>query len=296
MDFFTFSSTVHLNHHITINNATTEYDLIKKLSEINTECLNTLNLTITPGHFIKAPVYIILIAYINNLRIKNTLININFTGFNCTTHNYASRINVFNLLKIDFTEQFKRHDTSHSMVPITHLEKNTYHPPEQLKKIFQSNFNMNEGDIDQILFLIGETICNTTMHSKSSDGAYMFIQRYPANRTLEFILVDAGIGVKESLSKNPQYTNIPNIEAVQEILKYEVSSGEGRGHGLYFLSEFIKRNNCELTLISNENNVNIKNGMLQVSQNPHWEGVILKIIFKFDTDISIFDIMKEKYS
>lgn len=282
-------------YNLNISATTSKNWLLTQLNQINNIGNDIkLHFTINNG-FIQNDCYLILVSFFNQLKANGKNIEIEFEGSNCNTHNYASRINFFTHLDVSFIEQFKRHNTSKSLIPITHIKEEVYGIPEGILNIFSNNFKMSDEDVYDFSFIIHEMICNTTIHSKSSSGAYMFMQRYQAKKELEFILIDSGIGIKESLSKNENYQHISNAESLKLALNYEVTCGEGRGHGLYFVSEFVKRNNYELELISGNNTAKIKNGTLELSQNPHWQGVILKIIFKFDSEISIQDILGEKY-
>src|SRR5690606_12809806 len=111
-----------------------------------------------------------------------------------------------------------------------------------------NNFKMSDNDIDFISLIIEEMICNTTMHSKSISGAYCYSQKYI--NSLEFILIDNGIGIKKSLEKNPEYSALTNEESILKALEFEVTNGEGRGHGLFIMKEIVKEIGGNILLLS----------------------------------------------
>lgn len=282
-------------YNINIDENVGTKNILEQLSAINLQDQEIeINLKLQYG-FIISSTYLILISFINDLRANGKTVNIIFNGENCGTHNYASRINVFQHLNIPFVENFRRHNTSASLIPITKIEKGVHDLSEDILNIFSKNFRMSENDVSEISFMIGEMLCNTSIHSYSEGGAYMYMQRYPSKNTLEFVLVDSGIGIHNSLLKNTKYQGISNAEAVAESIVFEATSGNGRGHGLYFMSEFVKRNNTTLQLTSGDATLIINNGSTTISNNYNWKGVILKIIFKFEANISVTEIMNEKY-
>jgi anti-sigma regulatory factor (Ser/Thr protein kinase) len=197
-------------------------------------------------------------------------------------------------LGIDYNEKTTRHDVSNNLIPITNIS-GAYDLSRDILQIFANDFQMSKTDIAQLSLIISEMFCNTTIHSKSKGGAYLYCQKYRKSRnSLEFILVDSGIGIKKSLQKNMVHQNITNKEAVSSAIRFGVTCGEGRGHGLYFASEFVKRNNGEMVLISGDERIVIKNNTVNSITNNHWNGVYLKFLFKFDSQISLDELMREK--
>ncbi|MGV8993137.1 MAG: hypothetical protein ACOH1O_03465 [Flavobacterium sp.] len=281
---------------IIISNVLSATTLLKILSEIDSENDLDLTLELKCQGFIKAEIYLLLVSFINNLRAANHTVNISFKNLdNCSAANYASRIDFFKHLDIEFEEKANRNDVSGNLIPITKIGQGVMDLDRDILSVFQNDFNMSEKDVGQLSLIISEMFCNTSIHSKSKSGAYLYCQKYKgAMNCLEFILVDSGIGIKSSLQKNPEYENISNKDAVSNAIKYEVTCGEGRGHGLYFASEFVRRNNGEMLLISGDERIVIKNGTVNSITNNPWNGVYLKFLFKFDSAISLNELMLEK--
>ena len=270
--------------------------IIRILSEINTEIDLDLILDIKNNGFIKAEVYLLIVSFVNNMRSEGREVVISLIcEDNSFSINYASRIDFFKHLDIPFEEKIVRKDTSSNLIPITNIKSNVLDLSVEMLKIFKKDFQMSEEDVLQMSLIINEMICNTSIHSKSKSGAYLYCQKYKKKANfLEFILVDSGIGIKESLQKNELYKKISNKEAIQKAIQYEVTCGEGRGHGLYFASTFVLLNYGEMILLSGDDRVNISNKTVNRNTNHNWNGVYLKFLFKFDSIVSLNDLMAEK--
>lgn len=85
----------------------------------------------------------------------------------------------------------------------------------------------------------GETLANAVEHAHSRFGALVCAQRYETKR-LELSVVDLGIGIRQSLARNPSYRTLDDAAAVRCALQQGVSGVElpGRGTGL---SELVVR-------------------------------------------------------
>ncbi|WP_417354720.1 ATP-binding protein [Flavobacterium sp.] len=276
-----------------INRNTTCFNVIDFLANIDKNKSLELTIDIDCIGFINSENYVIISSYINEMKENGIDVAIIVNKKNCNTLNYASRIDFFKSLGVDFEENFRRHDTSGNLIPITKIDPNVYDISQDILDVFKNDFKLEDADIDQLSFIMGEMVCNATIHSKSKSGAYLYCQKYKQIDELEFILIDSGIGVKESLIKNEKFVSLSNQEALIKALEYEVTNGEGRGHGLFFASEFVRRNNGSMVLISGENHLVINNETITTGTNSYWNGVFLKFKFKFDPKISIYDLMDE---
>jgi hypothetical protein len=284
------------NITIIISNQLNLNSIIRKLSDINTEIDLNLNLEISCQGFIQADVYLILVSFVNSMISEGKKVNVVLINKDdCPAVTYASRIDFFKHLNIDYDEKIVRKNSSGNLIPITNIGSGVMDLSNEILTIFKKDFNMKPIDVSQLSLIISEMFCNTTIHSKSKSGAYLYCQKYKKTANyLEFILVDSGIGIKNSLQKNKKYENISNRESIVKAIQYGITCGEGRGHGLYFASEFVKRNNGEMVLISGDDRIIIKNNVTNFGTNHCWNGVYLKLLLKFDSEVSLNDLMAEK--
>ncbi len=268
---------------------------IKLLSEVNHEIDLELILEIKCNGFIKADIYLLIVSFVNNMRHNRTNVNISLVyDVDCDAIKYASRIDFFKHLNIPYDETITRHNVSGNLIPITNIESNVWDLSAEILTVFRKDFKMSDADVSQLSLIINEMICNTTIHSKCKSGAYLYCQKYKAANQLEFILVDSGLGIQKSLQKNEDFKTISNKEAVANAVQFGVTCGEGRGHGLYFASEFVRRNNGEMILLSGDDRLVVKNQSVNSNTNHNWNGVYLKFLFKFDSKVSLDTLMLEK--
>jgi hypothetical protein len=281
---------------IIISNELNLLNTIRFLSEVNPAENLELILEIKCRGFIKADVYLLIVSFVNNMRANGVKVDISLIcKEDCNAVKYASRIDFFKHLDIPYNETIKRHNVTGSLIPITNIANNVWGLSDEILSIFRGDFKMSEEDVQQLSLIINEMICNTTIHSKCKSGAYLYCQKYKgAANHLEFILVDSGIGINQSLQKNEDFIDISNKESVSKAIEYEVTCGEGHGHGLYFASEFVKRNNGEMILVSGDDRIVVKNGTVNGNTNHVWNGVYLKFLFKFDSVVSLVSLMEEK--
>lgn len=278
---------------LNIGRTTTYIDILKELN-LYTDGNLTILLNFECNGFVSSSIYLIITSFILEKRAQGNIITIQLIGnTNCNQLNYASRANFFKTIGFDRIEPFVRRDTSTSLVPITNIPINTYKVSDEITPIFSKSPNLSEDDKEFITLLILEMICNTTIHSKTKSGAVYYLQKYNNLNTIEFNLIDNGIGIKESLAKNSKYQNLSNKDAIIKALEFEVTNGEGRGHGLFIMKEIIKKTGGSFLLISGENSIFIDSNKSIIRNTPNWDGVFLKINFKFGEKFSLLDFYKE---
>lgn len=283
-----------MNINITLSEKSNLFSVVSELSQLkNTQNDNIhINITHFCGNFINAEVFVIINSIITELRStgKNVTISID-TSQDCNILNYASRINFFKHLAIDFAEPFERRNPSGRFIEITHLSPNTYNINENFIDIFIDSFDLTPEALNSLVFVFDELICNTTRHAQSQSGGYYFCQKYPNRNTVEIFIVDSGIGISKSL--NRAFPNYDEAKCLEECLKLGVTCGDGRGHGLYFISELIKRNNGHLTLLSGQSHLSLKNGQQNINKNANWDGTIVKCVFNLNYSLPIEELLKE---
>lgn len=104
--------------------------------------------------------------------------------------------------------------------------------------------------------LFSELALNAAQHSESPVGAFCCVQfsEYERGARFNCAVADGGIGVRESLTRNPAHRQ--RVSYDWDALEYAVRervSGTGdpqRGIGLYGVSEDVRRPNCSLLLHS----------------------------------------------
>ncbi|WP_376777594.1 hypothetical protein [Flavobacterium covae] len=280
------------NITIDLNRGKNLFSIIEDLSQIDTSKDTTFTFEYTCGNYVENNGYLLLSCFINQMRHDNPnrIIDILLdTDSDCKTVQYASRIDFFKNLNIDFTENFKRKPNDGRFIEIMNLPP-MYGFPHELESVFKDKFNFNQQDTEDLVDLIGEVISNTKMHAETKLGSYLYCQKF--KNYLEVIAVDCGIGVRKSFEK--VYPNITNEEAIKKTIIFGEGDGNGRGQGLYFVSEFMRRNNSEFLLISGDKNIEIRNGNTYISSNENWKGTFLRLKINLKLSVPLKTLYAEK--
>lgn len=278
---------------INLNTNSSCSSIVSVLSHFQTSLDSEINIRYNHDKhtYIENDIYLIINSFINEIRHNGKKATVNFPYEQNEKLNYASRINFFKHLEVAYDEIFSRHDRKGNFIEINNFSPITMNISERFDDIFENDFNMSENEIFNVGFMIDELICNMSRHSKSKSGAYFYCQKFKQSKVLEIVIVDSGVGIKNSLSKS--YPDLTNEEYLIKCLEFEVTSGDGRGHGLYVTSEFIRRNSCEFHMISGSNMLKIANNRTTTYPYPNWNGVILKLIISFDITNSVLDIIED---
>lgn len=236
-------------------------------------------------------IYPILCAIVKERRANNIATIINFElPENCSQLRYAERMNFLRHLEINYSNPQIRHRGAGRFIELTNFPMQTRAMPPEFGNIFRNDFNFTEKAAQDLKFTLGELIANTSMHSGTSTGCFLYAQKYPTAKALTIYLVDNGVGIRDSLRTNEQYAGISNEDAIQRALEFEVGDGEGYGHGLYIVSEFIKRNSFTFAIVSGDNHILIDNGKQKIGNNNYYQGVLIKLVLGFKVTTTIDDI------
>lgn len=176
---------------------------------------------------------------------------------------------------------------------------------------FAENFvnlmNIDDKEDKQFIqYIIRELLTNTIDHAESKTDIVCCGQLFPRKNEIEIIIIDAGIGFKETISRKYKETKSDEeaiskaIEAgitgtVQEIVNYGVV--KNAGYGLYVVSKMVKDYKGSMLIIS-------KNGFLKQNTNgskvlktleANWDGsiVLVKLPFHNQNNLNINDFLKK---
>ncbi len=136
---------------------------------------------------------------------------------------------------------------------------------------------------------LSEVCANAAEHGTSSFGAYAAVQAYHhivsgARRRGEEVLIaiaDGGVGVRETLSRNPKYAEetATDNEAMRHALEMGVSgTGElGRGGGLALVAGIAARSGGSLSLRSGKGRVTVYESRKNSRNVPHFPGTFVRV-------------------
>lgn len=140
--------------------------------------------------------------------------------------------------------------------------------------------SMSQGVKAKIIEAIYEIFVNAQMHSESK-FIYTCGQFYPNKNSIEFTIVDTGIGFKNRINKRFN-TEISAEQAIRWAVKNRNTTKEGvsGGLGLAILKEFIQKNNGKVQIVSNEGFYQL-DALKEVTKEFHGEfpGTIVNLQF-----------------
>lgn len=269
--------------------------LISVFSEIDMAESLEINILHRRNWFISVHLYPILCSIVNEMRANNVEVIINFeTPENCNQLRYAERMNFLDCLGIEYLNPYRRHGNAGRFIEILNVPPRGYDFPIDLLEIFTNDFNLGEAAARDLALIMLELACNTTMHTYSANGSYFYCQKYPDQRFLDIYLVDSGVGIIHTMRGNEEFFDKTDEELLPLSIQFEMGSGNGQGHGLYFVSEFIRRNGGGMLLVSGNYNLQIHSGNLTTGVNDRYKGVILKMRIPFDITVTMDELMIEK--
>ena len=163
----------------------------------------------------------------------------------------------------------------------------------------------NKEDKQFIQYIVRELLTNTIDHAESKTDIVCCGQLFPNKEEIETIIIDTGIGFKETISRKYKETKSDEdaiskaIEAgitgtVQEIVNYGVV--KNAGYGLYVVSKMVEYYNGSMLIIS-------KNGFLKQNASgvkvlktlkANWDGsiVLVKLPFYNQNNFNFNDFLK----
>jgi anti-sigma regulatory factor (Ser/Thr protein kinase) len=130
-----------------------------------------------------------------------------------------------------------------------------------------------------------ELFNNAKIHSETKH-IYTCGQFYPKRHTIEFCIVDTGIGFKEKFKKRFKKT-VSAIDAIQWSLKDKNTTkiGVSGGIGLSVLSEFVHLNQGKLQIASGNGFYQYSEGKETLKElNCSFPGSIINVLFKTNDD------------
>ena len=210
---------------------------------------------------------------------------------------YLERMDFFRLFgdristnaDVEALEERRRHN------PGTLQELVNFHTEEEIPGIIHriSEILENRGyrlrERVAICSTLSEVCANAAEHGVSSFGAYAAVQAYHhivsgSRRRGEEVLIaiaDGGVGVRETLSRNPKYAEetATDNEALRHALEMGVSgTGElGRGGGLALVAQIAARSGGSLSLRSGTGRVTVYESRKNSRNVPEFPGTFVRV-------------------
>jgi anti-sigma regulatory factor (Ser/Thr protein kinase) len=171
------------------------------------------------------------------------------------TRHYLQRMDFTKLLfKTEIHEPFQR-KKPFGFRPVQHFcgDDDYWLAAKELTEALAERCQPDEVAKAAIRICLDEMAENVVQHAYTERGGFAAAQTSLKRKTLEIAIVDLGVGIRESLARNPMYAGIESdVEAITKALEPRVSSTPERnaGIGLYITNLLLHANNGQLLVRS----------------------------------------------
>lgn len=232
-----------------------------------------------------------------------------FTAFNFEHATYAAHMGFFQVLGMDFGKKPGDAHGSNTYLPITYLymddieseaRKEVTLPQNVIEKYARKLaaivIQKDSGTLfDIVSYSIREIFRNTYEHSTSTYLAFV-AQFWPKKGEVEIAILDDGVGLKNTLSKNP-FLEIESDRAALNLALLPGISGkmykgkkrdydnpwENSGYGLYMTSR-LSREKGSFFIASGENGLFLKKGAKRYLETGYQGTIIRMVLAKSDQE------------
>lgn len=278
---------------IEINNISTLISKFSTLHDLEKRVL--VNLFVNIPTIVYPECLTIVVSLVKFFEYKGIKFNINVNNPN--NNNYVSRINFYRALGIPFEEKFKRWNSDGRFVEITNFNGDNNIPlVNNILRVIRDNCNIDTSVTNCLNYCFFEMVDNIENHAVSPIGGYTVAQNYSYANELRIVIIDAGIGIHNSLTKTEgtKYEHLSPEESLQFCIRKEVTNGKGMGNGLYHTTEFIKRNNGEMQIYSGENCLYISGSETWIENSSYLQGTLIYVKIKTNRFVDFKDIFGEE--
>ena len=200
------------------------------------------------------------------------------------------------LLKNDFLTFYdgreRQIDTHHTTIK---FQKLTPHDGKYFNKYVVEELigrtelpKMSEAVKEKIVESIYEMFVNAQIHS-GTENIYTCGQFFPTKNTIEFTIVDTGIGIKEKVNKFLNM-NLTSCQAISwAIIDTHSTKDVTGGIGLALLKEFIEKNKGKMQIVSDSGFYEFgKNGEFSEEFKGRFPGTIVNLQFNTNDNCNYY--------
>ncbi len=253
-------------------------------------------LDLRPVEFVEPAGLCGLAALLELLISRSRLVGVRLSGHNVPA--YLERMDFFRLFghRIETNVDVAALEERRRGNPGTLQELINFHSEEEIPGIINriseilTNKDYRLRERAGICATLSEICANAVEHGRSSFGAYAAVQAYQhivsggRERRGEEVLVaiaDGGVGVRETLSRNPKYVEFTGTDndALRHALQMGVSgTGEiGRGGGLAVVAQISARADGSLSLRSGSGRITYYGDRTNSRNVPNFPGTFVRV-------------------
>tara|TARA_Y100000590_G_scaffold470669_1_gene667617 strand:+ start:12099 stop:12902 length:804 start_codon:yes stop_codon:yes gene_type:complete len=197
---------------------------------------------------------------------------------------FLSRLNFFDYIEIpDIHGQNIYSSNNLNTIEVNEASNCNETVYERIQMILANSPQKNEETIDR---LVAELITNIEMYAE-----YGVVVGQVISRVLHLAFVDRGPGIATHLKKsNSKYSSFSDGSLILESLKKGVTSGQGKGFGLWQTHEVLSRNNGLLKIRSGNQIVDCLTGKCYKAEYP-WFGTSIELRYNLDNPVCFNEIL-----
>ncbi len=202
-------------------------------------------------------------------------------------HSTTIVMNLNSLLKKYFTEDIEHHRIE--MFDKDNIYAVFQSSIDHLMKFAEINLSVLQG----LGYCLYEILDNVITHSEKKCG--ILIHSFDSEKsTIKILVADDGIGIWKSLTRNPEYIDVSEKDALSICINNSVTDGHGMGFGLYSMSRLIKSAGLNMSIHSGSSMLRYKSNEFVVEETDNWEGTIVWLELHSDVDIDANNVVENR--
>lgn len=172
-------------------------------------------------------------------------------------------------------------------------EQNIYNVYSDVVRLLNNYPEIELTILQSLAYCLYEILDNVLTHSGKKMGTTVTL--FDKEKSLLKILVaDDGIGIRKSLSENPEYGNVTEEDALRLCLKDSVTDGKGMGFGLYSTMQLIKNAGILMQIHSGCHLLSYEDSQITVREISEWQGTLVFLELYSDKVIDPRHVLGEK--
>ena len=212
---------------------------------------------------------------------------------------YASRMDLYKILRIKHIENFNRHDSDQRFVSLQKISDFEDVNPiaAKLTDMVTTRLHINTSVRGAIDYAFGEIMDNIVQHSGSRLGGIAAAQFYPAQGYLELCVSDCGKGIAETMSTNSAYRGLTPLELMSKAFEegcgektgaeFLGSDGAGMGMGLTITERLVRATHGVLWAVSKGQCVSVSQAGMRATSDYWYPGTILVVRIPTNENVEI---------
>jgi len=166
------------------------------------------------------------------------------------------------------------------------FDKDSIYPSYfQLQERLLGMPNIERSVLQALAYCFYEIMDNVLDHSGKQNGV-VIMEYDDEQKRIRVLVADEGIGVRASLSQNPEFAEVTEEDALKSCIEDRVTSGSGMGFGLFCTARLVKFAGTRLLIHSGNHFLRYENGESNVERNGFWQGTIIFLELVSDKEIN----------